>query len=211
MSRGAANPMRPVLLLCLLLGAGASGATSLSVALQTPAGAPVADAAVILDPVGLKPAPAPTTVVVDQINKRFVPRLTVVRTGTAVSFPNSDRIRHQVYSFSAPKTFNIKLYAGSPPADVVFDKPGLVVLGCNIHDTMVGFIAVVDTPYFGVSAADGNVRLQAPPGSYRLRIWHSAMAAAFEPRTVQIDGNEQQLPVKLDLDHEAAAPAAWVE
>ncbi len=211
MNISGARMLRPALSLCVLLGAGAAGATSLSVVIRTASGAPVADAAVILDPVGVKPAPATATVVVDQVNKRFVPRLTVIRTGTAVSFPNSDRIRHQVYSFSTPKTFNIKLYAGSPPADVVFDKPGLVVLGCNIHDTMVGFIAVVDTPYFGASAADGNVTLQAPPGSYRLRVWHAAMAEAFEPRSVQIDGNTQQLPVQMDLDHEAAAPAAWVE
>jgi len=211
MKSESASHVRHGLMLCLLLAAADARATTLSVAIRTAAGVPVADAAVVLDPLDAKPAPAKSIVVVDQINKRFVPRLTVIRTGTAVSFPNSDRIRHQVYSFSAPKTFNIKLYAGSPPADVTFDKPGLVVLGCNIHDTMVGFIAVVDTPYFGATGADGNVTLQAPPGNYRLRVWHAAMAAAFKPRTVQLDGNTLQLPLQIDLDHATAAPAAWVD
>jgi len=203
--------MRAGLLVGALLGAAPCIAAAITVRVHTSADAPVSDAAVFLEPVGAQPAATTATAVVDQINKRFVPRMTVIRTGTAVSFPNSDHIRHQVYSFSPAKTFNIKLYAGSPKADVMFDKPGLVVLGCNIHDTMVGFIAVVDTPYFGVTAADGRVKLQAPAGGYRLRVWHAAMTAAFAPNDVQVGGDTGEFPVTIDLDHDAAAPAAWVE
>jgi plastocyanin len=199
-----------------LLCAAACGAADLTVRVQSSAGAPgegapIADAAVILEPTATPPATTTANAVVDQINKRFVPRLTVIRTGTAVSFPNSDHIRHQVYSFSPAKTFNLKLYAGSPKTDVVFDKPGMVVLGCNIHDTMVGFIAVVDTPYFGVTAADGSVKLQAPAGNYRLRVWHAAMAGVFAPKAVQLGAGSEEMPVTLNLDHDAAAPAAWAE
>ncbi len=85
-----------------------------------------------------------------------MPRVTVVRTGTAVTFPNSDHIRHQVYSFSHAKIFTLKLYAGSPQHAVVFDQPGLVVLGCNIHDRMVAFVGVVDSPYFAKTDGFGH-------------------------------------------------------
>jgi plastocyanin len=96
----------------------------------------LAEAIVVFDPLDGMPAPSRDTANVDQVNKQFVPRITVVRTGTAISFPNSDNIRHQVYSFSPSKVFTLKLYAGTPAAPVLFDKPGMVVLGCNIHDKM---------------------------------------------------------------------------
>ena len=90
------------------------------------------------------------------------PQLVVIQTGSAVQFPNFDTIRHHVYSFSAIKPFEIKLYSGRPSAPVVFDRPAPPPLGCNIHDSMVGYIHVVDTPYFGVSNAQGKVELELP-------------------------------------------------
>ena len=97
------------------------------------------------------------------MNKHFVPRVSVVRTGTAITFPNSDHIRHQVYSFSPAKAFTLKLYAGSPKTPVMFDHPGLVVLGCNIHDNMVAFMGVVDSPYFAKTDGLGNCHRRAFP------------------------------------------------
>ena len=191
--------------------AAASHATNVSVTLRNSAGAPLEDAVVVFDPLDAAIAPAHATAIVDQINKRFVPRVSVVQTGTAINFPNSDHIRHQVYSFSPAKIFNLKLYAGSPSTQILFDKAGLVVLGCNIHDTMVGFIAVVDTPYFAKSTSTGNVALDLPPGKYRMRLWHAGLAQDFPPRTVQITNAAQSLPVKLAIAYDSAAPATWPE
>lgn len=97
---------------------------------------------------------------IDQRDRTFVPYVSVVQTGTAVRFPNNDTVRHHVYSFSPAKVFSLKLYLGTPAEPVVFDRPGRVVLGCNIHDRMLAYVYVVDTPHFGVSGSDGWVRLE---------------------------------------------------
>lgn len=111
-----------------------------------------------------------------QAGKQFVPQVLVVTTGTEVDFPNRDTVRHHVYSFSPVKKFELKLYIGTPTQPVLFDQPGIAVLGCNIHDQMVGWIVIVDTPYFGRTAAQGQVVLdKLPPGNYRLRSWHPGL------------------------------------
>ena len=120
-----------------------------------------ADAVIVFDPLDAVTAPSHETAIIDQVNKRFVPRVSVVRTGTAVTFPNSDNIRHQVYSFSDAKKFTLKLYAGSPHTAVVFDQPGLVILGCNIHDSMVAYVGVVDSPYFAKLTDSGTTTLES--------------------------------------------------
>ena len=97
--------------------------------------------------------------------------LLVVQTGTSVSFPNFDTVRHHVYSFSPTKTFEIKLYAGTPAKPVIFDKAGTATLGCNIHDRMIAHIHVVDTPYFGVTDGMGRVTIDLPAGDHVARIW----------------------------------------
>jgi hypothetical protein len=147
----------------------------------------------------------------DQVNKRFVPRVTVVRTGTTVTFPNSDRIRHQVYSFSHAKTFSLKLYAGSPSTPVIFDHPGLVVLGCNIHDFMVAFVGVVDSPYFAKTPDNGLVTLDLPSGRYRLRAWHENAVQPFPPREISVSAAPLSIPVSLDIDSSSPTAAAWPE
>src|SRR5262249_51537063 len=149
--------------------------------------------------------------VIDQINKRFVPRVTVVRTGTSITFPNSDHIRHQVYSFSPAKTFTLKLYAGTPPTAVVFDRPGLVVLGCNIHDQMVAFVGVVDTPYFARTTATGIVTVDVPSGRYRMRVWHPAASTALPSREITVRTDEVKIPLTLELNEGAAHVAEWPE
>jgi hypothetical protein len=119
--------------------------------------------------------------VMDQQNKQFVPPVLVIQVGAAVTFPNRDNIRHHVYSFSPVKRFELPLYIGTPAAPVVFDKPGVVVLGCNIHDWMVGYIDVVATPYFARTADDGRARLaDVPPGAYEARVWHPRMKGESE-------------------------------
>jgi plastocyanin len=199
-------------MLLALLGACAAEASPVTVQVATSSGDPAIDAIVVFDPLD-SPAPAATataTAVVDQVNKRFVPHVSVVRTGTSVTFPNSDHIRHQVYSFSAAKTFSLKLYAGSPKVDVVFDKPGLVVLGCNIHDTMVGFVGVVDSPYFGKITDTGAVTLDLPAGHYRMRIWHPNLAAVTQaPQELTVAEKPASIPVIVQLDPSRESVAAW--
>jgi hypothetical protein len=105
-----------------------------------------------------------------------------VRTGTAVRFPNRDDVRHHVYSFSPAKKFELPLYKGVPAEPVVFDRPGLVVLGCNIHDWMIGWVYVLDTPHFGTTGKDGAVRIAGlPAGEYELQVFHPRAKDPAEP------------------------------
>jgi plastocyanin len=146
-------------------------------------GAPVVDAVVYALPADIngKQAKASAqkrpTAIIDQIKRRFVPLVSVVQTGTAVSFPNRDNIEHDVYSFSPAKRFELHLYHGIPAKPVVFDQPGLVVMGCNIHDQMIAYLLVVDTPWFAKTDARGQASIEnVPGGAYRLTVWHYRMA-----------------------------------
>lgn len=196
---------------CILALCGTAAAGTVTVSIENQSGAAAEDAVVVLDPLDAAPAPAHGTAVIDQVNKRFVPRMNVVRTGTSVSFPNSDNIRHQVYSFSKSKTFNLKLYAGNPSAPVVFDKPGLVILGCNIHDTMVAFVAVVDTPYYAKLPTSGAAEFNLPPGRYRLRVWDPNLHTPFAPRTITVGTDPLVIPLALQIDAARDEIADWTD
>ena len=158
----------------LLLAAQQGLAAELPVTVVQADGSPLIGAVVVAEP--LAPAAKPRTMPeasIDQRDLAFVPNVLVVRTGTAVSFPNSDRVRHQVYSFSGAKQFKLALYSGKAHPPVVFDKPGVVTLGCNIHDGMIAHILVTDSPWFGRTGDRGELRLGGlPDGSYTLRVWH---------------------------------------
>jgi plastocyanin len=120
---------------------------------------------------------APATAVMDQKDRKFVPQVLVVQSGTVVSFPNNDTVSHQVYSFSATRRFQLPLYKGEAHSPVLFDKAGLVVLGCNIHDEMVGYIYVTDSPYFARTGADGRAEITGvPAGQYRIEAWGPRVA-----------------------------------
>ncbi|HEY0747243.1 MAG TPA: methylamine utilization protein [Steroidobacteraceae bacterium] len=190
----------PLLMLLGALVSSLSVAGIVTMEVKTTSGSPVEDTVIIFDPLDTTEAPTHDLAIIDQINKRFVPRVSVVRTGTSVAFPNRDQIRHQVYSFSDPKAFTLKLYAGSPKAAVVFDKPGLVVLGCNIHDTMVAFVAVVDSPYFVKVPPSGTSALDLPAGRYRVRIWHPSLATPLPPKEISVSSAPLMLPIIVDLD-----------
>lgn len=177
----------------LLAAAGPASAATLEVAAYQADGRPVADAVVTLR----GPADAPQGVLkadMDQRGQRFAPHVLAVHTGTQVRFPNSDNIRHQVYSFSAAKRFELRLYEGTPTDPLLFDKPGVVVLGCNIHDWMLGYIYVTDDPRFGVSDAQGRVHLEhLPAGDYHLTLWHPQLAdrQPLDGGTLHIRGRPQ--------------------
>ena len=133
--------------------------------------APLADAVVSLQAGAASSSRA--VAVMDQRDSTFVPGVLVVQAGTTVSFPNSDTVQHQVYSFSPAKPFERPLYEGTPLEPVLFDRPGVVVVGCNIHDWMIGYIVVVPSPHFGKTDAQGKVRLDVPAGRYEMQVWHS--------------------------------------
>ena len=146
-------------------------------------------------------APTPKAAVMDQRNLAFVPRVLVVGVGTSVEFPNNDSVSHQVYSFSAAKRFQLPLYKGEAHPPITFDRPGLVVLGCNIHDGMVGYIYATDAPYFGKTGTSGSVQLKAlPVGDYRLAVWSPFIAdpPASLIRSVHVDGNAVA-PIRVEL------------
>ncbi|MFY9810016.1 MAG: methylamine utilization protein [Aquabacterium sp.] len=132
-----------------------------------------------------------------QRDKAFVPTLLVVQTGTPVSFPNFDTVRHHVYSFSPTKPFELKLYAGTPVAPVVFDRAGTATLGCNIHDRMLGYIHVVETPYFGQTDGQGRVVLDLPEGHHRLKVWTPTMGEKHPGLPFPIDTRTRTTRVTL--------------
>lgn len=163
----------------MLAFAAPAPAGSLEIAIRDPGGRGVQDVVVVAVPAvagHAQPARAPEATM-DQQGRRFVPQVLVVRTGTVVAFPNSDTVSHQVYSFSPARRFQLALYKGEAHPPLTFDKPGLVVLGCNIHDEMIGYIYVTDSPWFAKTGADGTAAIRdVPAGSYRLEVWGPRVA-----------------------------------
>lgn len=137
---------------------------------------------------------------VKQINEQFEPYVSVVSVGSKVSFPNRDTIKHHVYSFSEAKTFELELYDEFSGKPVLFDKTGIVELGCNIHDWMLAYIYVTDAPYFSITADTGATTLQLPDGEYKLSLWHPNMdpRESNKPISVSVSGDTQ---VDISLTH----------
>lgn len=172
--------MGAVLLWCAgaLLAASAQ-AVDVQVQVQDASGRSVADAVVFLESEQARRQVRPVAgLEMAQNHKQFVPQVLIVPVGSEVNFPNRDTVRHHVYSFSSAKKFELKLYTGTPAQPVRFEQSGVVVLGCNIHDQMVGWVLVLDTPYYAQTSASGQVALSAvPAGHYRLRTWHARLPA----------------------------------
>jgi plastocyanin len=165
-----------ILLAALLLNGGmtVTHAASMAVQVLDPYGIPVPEVAVFVDrPAGAATVAPVATAIMDQVDTRFVPHMLVIQKGTAVEFPNSDVVAHHVYSFSKPNNFVLPLYKGDAYAPVTFAHAGVVILGCNIHDAMLGYIVVVDTDTFGITGADGRVTLDVAGGAteYVVNIW----------------------------------------
>lgn len=163
--------------LAVLLAAAGVQAAPVTVQVADAQGQPIAGAVVYLDsPAAARAVKPMERVEVAQAQRQFVPRVSVVTLGSAVQFPNLDTVRHHVYSLSPAKRFELKLYIGKPESPVVFDKPGVAVLGCNIHDPMVGWVVIVETPLYARTDDNGRATIDAPAGSYRLRTWHTELA-----------------------------------
>lgn len=181
-----------------------SDAADLMVAVRDQAGKPVAGMVVVAQSVHQSGKAEPTTTataVMDQMNLQFVPYVLPVRTGTQVVFPNSDATAHQVYSFSPAKRFELGLYRGKQHAPVRFDKPGVVVVGCNIHDNMIGYVYVTDAPSFGVSDVNGEFRASAlSGGDYNVQIWNPGLSDQERGlEKIVTVGNEQHASVTFTL------------
>ncbi len=164
-------------------------------------GQAVEDAVALATPVDARNLALPKQAIneMDQKDTAYVPHVKVVTAGSKVYFPNQDNIRHHVYSFSPAKVFELPLYSGHAAPPILFDKAGPVMLGCNIHDWMIGYIYVADTPFFGKSAKNGKILIaDVPPGAYWVRIWHP-----------NLQGTEESTMRKVTLDATKAANMEW--
>lgn len=157
----------------LALTCNAALAVPVTVQLRGPNGQPLAGAAIAIEVKGRTGKTSTAKAEMGQRDRQFSPQLLVVQTGTAVNFPNFDTVRHHVYSFSPIKVIDIKLYSGTPAEPVVFDKPGVAALGCNIHDRMSAHIVVVDTPTFARTDDKGQASFELPAGEHAVKAWHA--------------------------------------
>ena len=155
----------------------AAFAVPVTVELRGPQGQPLAGAAVAIEVRDRTGRATTARAEMGQRERQFTPQLLIVQTGTAVSFPNFDTVRHHVYSFSTIKVIDIKLYSGTPAEPIVFDKPGVATLGCNIHDRMSAHIVVVDTPTFARTDARGQATFDLSPGEHVVKAWHDGQKA----------------------------------
>jgi plastocyanin len=177
-------------------------AASLEVTVRDAGSGLLEDAVVYALAKGARSERAPRPAEIAQKDREFVPRVSVVQAGASVRFPNRDPFRHHVYSFSAAKVFEIKLYVGTPAEPVTFERSGEVVLGCNIHDNMVGYVFVVDSPYYAKTDKEGRARIDGlPAGDYSLHVWHFAQASPAGARALALKADENlaatfSLPLK---------------
>jgi plastocyanin len=187
--------------MAMLIGVRTAAAAALHASVKDQHGKPVADTVVSATPLDPKNALRAKTpaVLIDQVDKQFLAYVTPVYVGSKVRFPNNDNVRHQVYSFSPAKRFDLPLYAGTDAPPVLFDKPGVVVLGCNIHDWMIGYIYVSETPFFAKTGSAGTASLEdMPSGDYLVKIWHPRM-----------DGTEEATSRRVTLSAGAPVNLEW--
>jgi plastocyanin len=216
-----ATRARVMAMLIVSAWTGAVQADAITVTVTDREGLPVSDVAVFIETPGTaaKIAPPGTSAVMDQVDQRFVPHILVVQTGTEVEFPNSDTVAHHVYSFSHPNHFKLPIYKGHAHPPVNFDENGIVILGCNIHDHMLAYIVVVDTPVFTKTNGDGVAVLDAAPvAGAKVSIWSPRFREDTEVLSVTVaDATADnaiafQLSERLRPAHEHQAEAlSWSE
>ena len=188
----------------LLAVCGSAQAASLTVTVSDQDGRPVADAVVALVPQTKASMPEasarlPMEKKIDQRNETFIPLVTVVPKGGRVVFGNNDSTTHQVYSFSAVKQFEITLTRGQDSMPIGFDTAGIAALGCNIHDHMIAYVFVAESPWTALSTANGRATVDLPPGNYQMQVWHPKVSGGRpSPATpVVINAQDATLPVTL--------------
>lgn len=178
----------------LILISSASFAEQANITVADAKGKKLKDVVVFLEPqFKQSKATKPVDILIDQRDKEFIPLITAVQVGTSIRFPNNDKIRHHVYSFSKSKSFEIPLYKDVDPTPIVFDKVGVVPLGCNIHDWMNAFVFVSKTPYFSLTDKNGNAQIKnLPQGKYQAKLYHPSMKNWKKQRgkTIQVSSTK---------------------
>lgn len=157
-------------------------AEAIELVVQDQHGDPLPYTVIELHVEGAEPTSNLPVAIMDQVDKSFSPEILVIQQGQYVNFPNSDNIRHHVYSFSQAKTFELKLYSGQPKQPVKFNNDGIAVLGCNIHDSMVGYVYIASSPYYVVTDTQGRAKINLPKGVKSITAWHALHRTGPESR-----------------------------
>lgn len=166
-------------------------------------GEPIVDAVLeIMSPQIPVPADWDYMGLMDQIDKEFIDNVVTIVAGTYVRFPNSDDIQHHVYSFSDNKSFELPLYSAEEAEPVLFDVPGVAVVGCNIHDWMLGYIYVSASHLVAKSDHNGLATLSnLQAGEYTFQIWHERARRGDQFSTFDTTVSENGLTtVDIELD-----------
>lgn len=153
--------------------------------------------------VRLSNSPARTEIA--QSNAQFQPFVRIAQSGAIVDFPNKDKFAHHVYSFSKSMSFELPLYRGDQSQNLKLKNNGIVPIGCNIHDWMLGYIAIVDTPYFTFLSGDLATFNDIPTGNYQIMIWHPSMDD-FWSTSASISPPESQITLALPVTLRPIAP-----
>ncbi len=186
-------PLLASAFIALTITSFAADAAPVSIDVRGFDGRPLAGAVVTIETPTAPPVTVRGPYMVEQRDIAFQPHVLIVPVGAAVGFPNRDKVRHHVYSFSKAKRFDLKLYGREDARTVTFDTPGVVPLGCNIHDSMSGFVYVTATPFAALTDAAGHVAMTGvPAGGAIVRVWHPSIRApgstASQPVTVAASG-----------------------
>jgi plastocyanin len=190
-------------LILTIMSPAAWAQSRVQIAVKDSLGKPIANSVIMVQPDDGATLPSRLSrrdFAVQQIDREFVPKITIAALGSRVTFPNRDVVQHSVYSFSKAKPFEIPIYAGDSPQVITLDKAGVVTLGCNIHDWMVGYIVVADTPIAETTKADGMVTIaDLPRGKYTLRVWHSQLVPGEITQQFSLTESESRVDVSLPL------------
>ena len=183
----------------LFVAASGTIAGTLQVTVVDAGGKPMREVVIVALPPVNPSLPPTAAALMDQVEKQFVPEVLAIRVGTTVTFPNNDAVAHQVYSFSPAKRFELPLYRGRAYPPVLFDTPGIVVLGCNIHDHMAAYVFVTPSPYFGKTDANGKIVLNGlPAGNYRVSAWSPYFSENLADQEVTVAA-QQALDMRFAL------------
>ena len=207
--------LRLVSAVCCIVPAVAAIATPLELRVLTVDGKGAAGTVVVLRSTdAARPLAKPLDASLDQANLQFTPSVLILPTGSKLSFPNKDTVKHQVYSVSPTHRFELKLYRGTPKPETL-DQPGVVTVNCNIHDAMRADIFVVDAQYFGRADASGTWKADVQPGTYTVQVWHP-LVRDMRPvidQKITVSAAESKLSLniaaKLKLRPESQIPANW--